>query len=119
MKHLEEAAQVALLVRHSGGVRATAAAEIMIAGSKHILKLCDELLAAARSTETVEFLPMRLGFSSFVDHSLFEMVCSIHSSLHPSCEIKRRSGDNVKLVAMLERGDIDAALLTLPVTGRA
>ena len=117
MKHLEETAQVGLLVRYSGGVRATPAAEIMIAGGKHILKLCDELLAAARSTDTVAFLPMRLGFSSFVDHSLFEMVCSIHTSLYPSCEIKSQSGDNVELLAMLNRGDIDAALLTLPVTG--
>ena len=116
MKHLEETAQVGLLVRHSGGVRATAAAEIMTAGSKHILKLCDDLLAAARCTEIVEFLPMRLGFSSFVDHSLFEMVCSVHTSLYPSCEIKRQSGDNVELLDMLDRDEIDAALLTLPVT---
>ena len=79
MKHLEETAQVGLLVRHSGGVRATAAAEIMIAVSKHIVKLCDDLLAAARCAEMVVFLPRRLGFSSFVDHSLFEMVCSVHA----------------------------------------
>lgn len=116
MKHLEETAQVGLLVRHSGGVRATPAAEILIAGSKHILKLCDDLLEAARSTDTVAFLPMRLGFSSFVDHSLFEMVCSIHTSLYPSCEIKSQSGDNVEILMLLDKGDIDAALLTLPVT---
>jgi hypothetical protein len=42
------AAQVGLLLRNSGGVRATATAEILIAGSKHIVKLCDELLTAAR-----------------------------------------------------------------------
>jgi DNA-binding transcriptional LysR family regulator len=117
MKYLEEAAQVCLLVRHRGGVHATPAAEILIAGSKHILKLCDDLLAATRSADTVMFLPMRLGFSAFVDHSLFEMVCSIHTSLFPSCEIKSQSGDNVELLTLLDRGDIDAALLTLPVTG--
>jgi DNA-binding transcriptional LysR family regulator len=116
MKQLEETAQVGLLVRHSGGVRATPAAEILIAGSKHILKLCDDLLAAARSTDTVAFLPMRLGFSSFVDHTLFEMVCSIHTSLFPSCEIKSKSGDNVEILDLLNRGEMDAALLTLPVT---
>jgi DNA-binding transcriptional LysR family regulator len=115
MKHLEETAQVGLLVRHSGGVRPTPAAEILIAGTKHILKLCDELLTAARSTDTVAFLPMRLGFTSFVDHSLFEMVCSIHTSLFPSCEIKPQSGDNVEILELLDKGDMDAALLTLPV----
>jgi DNA-binding transcriptional LysR family regulator len=117
MKQLAQAAQVGLLVRHNNGVRTTAAAEILIAGSKHILQLCDDLLAAARSTETVAFLPMRLGFSLFVDHSLFETVCSTHTALYPSCEIKSQSGDNVELLTLLDRGDIDAALLTLPVTG--
>ena len=116
MKHLEETAQVCLLVRHRGGVRATPAAEILIAGTKQILKFCDDLLVATRSADTVTFPPMRLGFSSFVDHHLFEMVCSIHTSLYPSCEIKRQSGDNVELLTLLDRGDIDAALLTLPVT---
>jgi DNA-binding transcriptional LysR family regulator len=116
MKHLEETAQVCLLIRHRGGVRATPAAEILIAGTKQILKLCDDLLIATRSADMATFLPMRLGFSSFVNHSLFEMVCSIHTSLYPSCEIKRQSGDNVELLTLLDKGDIDAALLTLPVT---
>src|SRR5665213_3602224 len=53
MKQLEEAAQVCLLVRHSGGVHATPAAEILIAGSKQILKLRDDLLTATRSADTV------------------------------------------------------------------
>jgi DNA-binding transcriptional LysR family regulator len=117
MKQLEEAAQVCLLVRHSGGVQATPAAEILIAGSKHILKLRDDLLIATRSADTVAVLPMRLGFSSFVDHDLYEMVCSVHTALYPTCEIKSQGGDNVELLALLDRGEIDAALLTLPVSG--
>jgi len=65
MKQLEESAQACLLVRHHGGVRATPAAEILIAGNKQITKLYNELLIAARSTNTAPFLPLRLGFSSF------------------------------------------------------
>jgi len=103
MKRLAQTAQVGLLVCHSGGVRATAAGDILIAGSKHILRLCDELLAAARSTETVAFLPMRLGFSLFADHSLFETVCSTHIALYPSCEIRSQSGDNVELLTRRAR----------------
>lgn len=117
MKQLEEALQVSLLVRDSSGVRVTPAAEILIAGSRHLLKLRDDLLAMTRAAHSVSFLPMRLGFSPFVDHSLFEMVCSIHNSLFPSCEIKSRSGDNVEILMLLEKCEIDAALLTLPVNG--
>jgi DNA-binding transcriptional LysR family regulator len=77
----------------------------------------DEIIGMARALHRVTFVPMRLGFSSFVDHALFEMVCSIHTSLFPSCEIKPKSGDPVDLLLMLERGEIDAALVTLPASG--
>ncbi len=116
MKQLEESAQACLLVRHHGGVRATPAAEILIAGNKQITKLYNELLIAARSTNTAPFLPLRLGFSSFVDHDLYEMVCSMHKALFPACEIMSQSGDPVDLLRMLEEGEIDAALMTLPAS---
>jgi DNA-binding transcriptional LysR family regulator len=117
MKQLEESAQACLLVRHHGGVRATPAAEILIAGNKQIIKLYDDLLTAARSTNVAPHLPLRLGFSSFVDHNLYEMVCSMHTALFPACEIMSQSGDPVDLIRMLEVGEIDAALVTLPASG--
>jgi len=117
IKDLEEELQVPLLVRDRKGVRATPAAEILIAGGRELLKLRDDLVATARALHRVTFLPMRLGFSSFVDHSLYEMVCSIHTSLFPECEIAPKSGDNAELQRMLQGGEIDAALLTLPVNG--
>jgi DNA-binding transcriptional LysR family regulator len=101
IKDLEEVLQVPLLMRDHKGVRPTPAA----------------LIATARGLHLVTFSPLRLGFSSFVDHDLYEMVCSIHTSLFPECEITPKSGDNVELLHSLERGDIDAALLTLPVSG--
>ena len=115
MKQLQEAVQVRLLVPHHGGVHATPAAEMLIAGSKPILQLCEDLLTAMRSAETETFRPMRIGFSSFADHALFEVVCAIHTSLYPACKIKSQIGDNVELLSLLDKGDIDAALLTLPV----
>ena len=116
MKQLQEAVQVRLLVPHHGGVHATPAAEILIAGSKPILQLCEDLFTAMRSADTETFRPMRIGFSSFADHALFDMVCATHASLYPACKIKSQLGDNVELLSLLDRGDIDAALLTLPVS---
>ena len=116
IKQLQEAVQVRLLVPHHGGVHATPAAEMLIAGSKPILQLCDDLFAAMRSADTEIFAPMRIGFSSFADRTLFDMVCATHTSLYPACKIKSQIGDNVELLSLLDRGDIDAALLTLPVS---
>jgi DNA-binding transcriptional LysR family regulator len=117
IKDLEDVLQVPLLVRDHKGVRATPAAEILITGGRELLRMRDALIVAARALHRVTFVPMRLGFSSFVDHALYEMVCSIHTSLFPSCEIKPKSGDPVDLLLMLERGEIDAALVTLPASG--
>ena len=116
MKQLEESAQACLLVRHHGGVRAAPAAEILIAGNKQIVKLYNDLLIAAQSTNNLPLLPLRLGFSSFVDHDLYEMVYSMHKAFFPSCEIMSESGDPVDLFRMLEDGEIDAALVTLPAS---
>jgi DNA-binding transcriptional LysR family regulator len=117
IKDLEDVMQVPLLVRDHKGVRATPAAEILITGGRELLRMRDEMIGMARALHRVTFVPMRLGFSSFVDHALYEMVCSIHTSLFPSCEIKPKSGDPVDLLPMLERGEIDAALVTLPASG--
>jgi DNA-binding transcriptional LysR family regulator len=117
IKELEEALQVPLFVRDHKGVHTTPAAEILIAGGRELIRQRDALIAIARALHLVTFLPLRLGFSSFVDHALYEMVCSIHTSLFPECEITPKSGDNVELLHALEREEIDAALLTLPVSG--
>ena len=117
IKDLEEALQVPLFVRRHNGVRTTPAAEILVTGGRELIRQRDALIAIARALHLVTFLPFRLGFSPFVDHALYEMVCSIHTSLFPECEITPKSGDNVELLHALEREEIDAALLTLPVAG--
>jgi DNA-binding transcriptional LysR family regulator len=115
MKDLEEEVRVPLLIRHRKGVQATSEGDILVAGGRELLKLRDNLIETVRNLHRVTFAPMRLGFSPFVDHALFEMVCSIHASLFPACEIKPESGDPVDLLTRLDRGEIDAALVTLPV----
>jgi DNA-binding transcriptional LysR family regulator len=118
MRRFEDALGIPLLVRNHKGVRTTPGAEILITGGREVMKILDELISTARALHQAAILPMRLGFSSFVDHGLFEMVCSIHKALFPNCPITPKSGDNVALLALLGNGDIDAAVLTLPASGR-
>ena len=117
IKALEEALLIDLLVRVPKGVRLTPAAEVLIVGARQILKLRDEMIAAARASHQVSVAPLRIGFSPFVDRALLQMVCTLHNSLFPCCEIKPKSGDTVELLSLVEHGVIDAALLTLPANG--
>jgi DNA-binding transcriptional LysR family regulator len=117
LKSMEEALSMDLLIRIPKGVKLTPAAEVLTAGARQILELRDEIIAAARASHCVSIPPLRIGFSPFIDRSLLQMVCSAHISLFPNCEITPKSGDADELLSLLEKGAIDAALLTLPANG--
>jgi hypothetical protein len=46
-----------------------------------------------------------------------QLVCGAHTDLFPDSEIMPKSGDHVELLSLVERGLIDAALVTLPAEG--
>ena len=117
LKSMEEALSIELLVRVPKGVKLTPAAEVLIAGARQILTLRDEVIAAARASHYGTIAPLRIGFSPFIDRALLQIVCSAQRALFPDCEITPKSGDAVELLSLLERGVIDAALLTLPANG--
>lgn len=117
LKSMEDALSIELLVRVPKGVKLTPAAEVLTAGARQILALRNEVIAAARASHHGSIAPLRIGFSPFIDRALLQMVCSAHLALFPNCEITPKSGDTVELLALLERGVIDAALLPLPANG--
>ncbi len=116
LKRLEEALLLDILVRESKGVRLTEAGNVLILGARKILRLRDEVVAAARAVHNVAVPPLRIGFSPFVDFSHLDTVCSVQTALFPGCEINPKSGSNVEITSLLEQGTLDIALLTLPVT---
>src|SRR5580658_8829653 len=77
IKLLEEALLVDLFVRVPKGVELTPAAEVLIAGARRMIKLRDEVVAAAQASHQVTVAPMRIGFSAFVDRRLLKMVCTL------------------------------------------
>jgi LysR family hydrogen peroxide-inducible transcriptional activator len=117
LKSMEEALLIDLLVRVPKGVKLTPAAEVLTAGARQILALRNEVIAAARASHKVSIAPLRIGFSPFVDRALLQMVCGAHKALFPNSQITPKSGDHVELLSWVERGTIDAALLTLPADG--
>jgi DNA-binding transcriptional LysR family regulator len=117
LKSMEECLLIDLLVRVPKGVKLTPAAEVLAAGARQILALRNEVIAAAQASHNVSIAPLRIGFSQFVDRALLQMVCDAHTDLFPNSEITPKSGDHVELLSLVERGIIDAALLTLPADG--
>jgi DNA-binding transcriptional LysR family regulator len=75
----------------------------------------DEVLDALGSIDRGEIRSLRLGCGTFVDPEAFRTACEIHKRFLPDCPIRPSHADTAQLVREAISGDIDAAMVTLPV----
>ncbi len=59
--------------------------------------------------------PLRFGYSPFVNHALVSEAFNGYQELVPNGTLQTHSECSAKLVAMVRAGQLDAALVTLPV----
>lgn len=81
-----------------------------------LLDARDEVIAALIAIEREEIRNLKLGSTSLIDQALFHACCQIHKQILPDCPIFPTHGDMPQLEEELASGEIDAALVTLPVT---
>jgi len=81
-----------------------------------VLDTRDEAIAALIAIERGEIRALSLGCAPFVDPELFQAACDMHKEIVPGCSIRPTHGDAVQLVEELVLGEIDAAIMTLPIT---
>ena len=81
-----------------------------------LLDAREEAIAALIAIERGQICALNLGCAPFVDPELFQMVCEMHKEIVPDCLIRPTTGDAVHLVEELVVGQIDAAIMTLPIS---
>jgi DNA-binding transcriptional LysR family regulator len=84
--------------------------------ARELLEHRDEAIAALQAVEIGEIHSLRLGTGTFVDKELFRAACEFHRELLPSCVIKPEHADTSDLAKEIVRGEIHAAIVTLPVS---
>jgi len=99
----------------SGRIRLTPTGVAFRMIAKGLLDARDEAMAALLAVERGEVRTLRLGCSSQADPILFHAFCALHKELLPDCPIRSAHGDIVQLVAEINSGEIDAAIVTLGV----
>jgi DNA-binding transcriptional LysR family regulator len=99
----------------SGRIRLTATGVAFKLIAKGLLDARDEAMDALLAIERGEIRTLRLGCSSQTDPTLFHLFCSLHKELLPDCPVRSAHGDTVQLVQDIASGEIDAAIVTLPV----
>jgi len=78
----------------------------------------DEVMTALEAIEQGKIRSLRLGCGTFVDPGAFRVACEIHKQYLPDCQIHPFFEDAAQLVSEVIAGDLDAALVTLPVESK-
>ncbi len=113
----QEAFQIRLFQRtRSGRTRLTPAGIAFIPIARDLLEVRNEAIAALMYIQNSGTSVLRLGCSSFVDGALCQSAYEFHKQLVPSSLIRPSHGDTAQLLEELEKDNIDAAIVTLPVT---
>ncbi len=75
----------------------------------------DEVFTDLQSIENGEIRSLRFGCGTFVDPEALRAACEIHRRYLPDCLIHPSHADANQLMSEVLAGEIDAALVTLPV----
>jgi len=98
-----------------GRIRVTDTGIAFVPIAQDLLQARDEAIAALMAIENGEIHTLRFGRSSFVDRELFNTGCEVHKEMLPGCQIQPAHGDAVQLIDEVLSGEMDAALVTLPI----
>jgi LysR family transcriptional regulator, hydrogen peroxide-inducible genes activator len=117
IKELETAFGAPLFERSARAVRATALGDALAGRVRAILAAIDDLDALAASHQPLKRL--RLGIIPTVAPYLLPVAMRAIGAAYPKLELRVRETITARLLEELAQGRLDAAIVALPVGGRA
>ncbi len=99
-----------------GSSTLTTAGESLLRFAPQLLGMREELVNALQAIHQASMQPFRLGFTPFVDKHVLATVNQAYHELFPKGSISPENGDTDDLLARLQEGTLDAALVTLPLS---
>ena len=115
IKQLEDGLGVKLLARSPAGTTLTPAGHAFLGHARHMLLLRDRAVENTTLVHSGVQLPLRFGYSPFVNHELVREALKGYRELVPEGRIEPSSECSGPLSAMVAEGRFDAALVTMPV----
>ena len=115
-KQFQENLSISLVRKlKSGRIERTETGEAFISLAQLLLETKDEVIAALIEIDRGELRHLRLGCAPQVDPALFRRAREFHRELIPSCTVQPMYGDTAQLTDEVVAGELDAALVQLPV----
>jgi len=115
LKQLERLLDVQLFERDKRRVLITPAGRDLVERARRILTASDELVEAARSVAEPLAGPLRLGVIPTIAPYLLPQVLPAVRRAHPLLRLRLREDHTERLLAALDRGELDLLLLALEV----
>ena len=115
IKQLEEGLRTQLFLRNRAGRTLTATGRAFLPFAQNMLHMRSQAVEATSSTHSGIQLPLRFGYSAFIDHQLVEDALTGFCELVPDGKIEPYSDTSGRLVSMVLDGQLEAALVTKPV----
>ncbi|MEM7720216.1 MAG: hydrogen peroxide-inducible genes activator, partial [Pseudomonadota bacterium] len=116
IKDLEDVLNAQLVERTARQVRLTSLGEDLAARAREILRAVDEIGDLARASSDRLVGRMRLGVIPTIAPYLLPRVMQSLSRQHPELDLYIRETITPKLIAELNEGRLDAAIVALPVS---
>ncbi|MBB5060012.1 DNA-binding transcriptional LysR family regulator [Granulicella aggregans] len=115
-RKFQENASVRLFQKtKSGRIRPTEAGVAFISLARLLLETREEVMNALVQIERGEIGSVRFGCAPLVDQRVFRDLCSLHKEILPQCSLRPTHGDTDQLAEEVARGQVDAAVVTLPL----
>lgn len=120
IKQLEEHYEMRLFIRGRDGVAGlTMPGHVLLAGAYEMLQLREDTLNVVKALVAGPPVPLRIGFSSLVEKCLLQDIVELTRSLIPGCDVVSDADEIEQLEARVGSGELDAALVTLPLEDSA
>lgn len=115
IKQLERWLGASLFKRVPHGAELTQKGRNFLLYARRLLHMWQHAMKATSRKHSEAEWPLRLGYSSFINHELVHEALVAYHEIVPEGHINSASDCTAKLMDMLNDGRVDAALITLPV----
>jgi DNA-binding transcriptional LysR family regulator len=115
IKKLEDGICAVLFLRGRTGAELTPAGKVFLTAAKRLLHMSERAVQTTSSVHLGIDLPLRFGYSPFVNHHLVEVAVMGYRELVPGGQIESSSECSAPLVNMVSEGLLDVALVLMPI----
>jgi DNA-binding transcriptional LysR family regulator len=93
----------------------TSEGKVLIRYAREGLKTRERIVQTIQAIHAGRMMPLRLGFTTFVQKALLNSVAEMYKELLPESEFIPESGDTDELTNRIRQDSLDAAIVTLPI----